>query len=44
MLMRKLSWKEKDDIGKFIVGVLMVLVVIIISLLAPIWNLIKGLF
>lgn len=44
MLMRKLSWKEKDDIGKFIVGVLMVLVVIIVSLLAPIWNLIKGLF
>lgn len=44
MLMRKLSWKEKDDIGKFIAGVLMVLVVIIISLLVPIWNLIKGLF
>lgn len=42
--MRKLTQKEKDDIGKFIAGVLMVLVVIIISLLAPIWNLIKGLF
>lgn len=44
MLMRKLRQKEKDDIGKFIAGVLMVLVVIIVSLLVPIWNMIKGLF
>ena len=42
--MRKLTWKEKDDIGKFIVGVLMILFVIIISLLCPIWNLIKSFF
>lgn len=24
--MRKLNWKEKDDVGKFLVGVLMVIV------------------
>lgn len=24
--MRKLNWKEKDDVGKFIAGVLMVIV------------------
>ena len=42
--MRKLTKKEKDDIGKFIAGVVMVLVAIVVSLLAPIWNLIKALF
>ena len=41
--MRKLTQKEKDDIGKFIAGVLLVLSMIIASLLDPIWEMIKDL-
>lgn len=36
--MRKLSWKEKDDIGKFIFGTILVLVALLVGFFLTNFN------